>query len=479
MAIINYNKTKIIATYGPSTSDAKTIESMVKLGVDVFRFNFSHGDHAFHLDGMKKVVEFNRKHGTHIATLADLQGPKNRVGEVENDSVMLHNDSEFILTSIKQISNANKVYVSYDEIGNDVKVGEDILIDDGKIRITTIEIIDKDSIKVKVIDGGELKPKKGVNFPNTDTSVSSITEKDKKDLQFALDNGANWIALSFVRNADDIRLLKSLIGEKMKEYTKIIAKIEKPEAIKNIDEIIAEADAIMVARGDLAIEIPFQKVPVLQKEIVEKCNIKGKPVVVATQIMESMTTNSFPTRAEISDAANAVMDGADALMLSGETSIGTNPEKVIETISQIIHNVENQSDIYYTHPYKSPKTNPDYASDAVCYTATFLADSLKAKAIVGMTRSGYTGFRISSYRPKSRVFIFSDNRPLLYTMNLIWGVKGLYYDGFGGTDQTIQDVIDILEEKKLVAKGDIVINTASMPFSERSKTNTVKVTVVK
>ncbi len=475
--ILKDNKTKIIATYGPACESEEVFENMIKNGVDVFRFNFSHGDYEFHLRGFQKVKDFNKKYGTHIAILADLQGPKIRVGEVENGSIILETGLQILVTNQKQISTLDKLYVSYDRLGEDVNIGEDILVDDGKIKLQVLSILDDQTIKVIVLEGGELKSKKGVNFPHTKTTIESLTEKDRQDLEFAINNRANWIALSFVRKAEDILEIKKVFGEAWL-HLKVISKIEKPEAIDNIDSIIEVSDGIMVARGDLAIEVPLERVPLLQKEIVKKCNKLGKPVIVATQMMESMTERSFPTRAEISDVANAVLDGADALMLSGETSVGLYPVKVIETMSKIIEQVENNSDIYNTMSYVSDVDNSDYIPDAVCHSAVTLAEDLKAKAIIGITRSGYTGFRVSSFRPKSKIYIFSDNKPLLYTMSLIWGVKGFYYEGFEGTDQTIKDVIQILKDKKLVKKNDIVINTASMPFNEKSKTNTVKVTVV-
>jgi pyruvate kinase len=476
--IINDNKTKIIATYGPACSSEEVITQMVENGVDVFRFNFSHGDYDFHLKGFQTIKDFNKKNGTSIAILADLQGPKIRVGEVENNSIELVEKQSIILTNQKQISTKEKLYVSYENLGKDVKVGEEILLDDGKLKLLSTKIINDNEIETIVLEGGLLTSKKGVNFPQTKTTIQSLTDKDRADFEFAVYNRANWIALSFVRTADDVRTLKSMIGEKI-SYTKVIAKIEKPEALENIDEIIEISDGIMVARGDLAIEIPLETVPLAQKQIVKKCNEKGKPVVVATQMMESMTEKSFPTRAEITDVANAVLDGADALMLSGETSVGKYPAKVIETMSKIIHQIENNSDIYHKHVYKIDKENPDYISDAVCHSAVSIAEEIDAKAILGMTRSGYTGFRVSSFRPKSHIFIFTDNKPLLYAMNLIWGVKGFYYEGLEGTDRTIEDVIDIIKNKGLVCEGDVVINTASMPFYEKSKTNTIKISVIK
>lgn len=478
MIALKENKTKIIATYGPACSDLAVMEQMIRNGVDVFRFNFSHGDYDFHQKGFQMVKDFNKVHGTSVAILADLQGPKIRVGVVENDGIELVNGTKINITNIKQVSTLEKLYISYKNLGVDVTKGEHILIDDGKIKLEVYDVLNENEIVALVIEGGLLSSKKGVNFPNTNTSIDSLTEKDIEDFKFAIYNRANWIALSFVRKAEDIIALKNMIGDST-TFTKIIAKIEKPEAVENIDSIIDVTDAIMVARGDLAVEVPLERVPLIQKEIVRKCNIKGKPVIVATQMMESMTEKSFPTRAEISDVANAVLDGADALMLSGETSVGKFPAKVIETMGKIIEQIENNSDIYNTTSFEINKKDLDYISDAVCHNAVFLADELEAKAIIGMTRSGYTGFRVSSYRPKSKIFIFTDNKPLLYAMSLIWGVKGFYYEGLEGTDKTIEDVIEILKSKSLIKSGDIVINTASMPFYEKSKTNTVKVTSVK
>jgi pyruvate kinase len=308
--------------------------------------------------------------------------------------------------------------------------------------------------------------------------VPSITEKDWADINFAIENRANWIALSFVRTAEDVIRLKQHLGEKS-EYIKIIAKIEKPEAIINIDAIIEAADGIMIARGDLAIEIPMERVPLIQKDIIKRCNKAGKPVVVATQMMESMTTLSTPTRAEITDVANGVLDGADALMLSGETSVGKFPTKVIETMSKIIANVEDTDIIYNNQQWGTEALSENAIPDAICYQAVKIANDIQAKGIMGMTRSGYTAFRVSSYRPKAGIFIFTDNKPLLYTFSLIWGVIGFFYEGFEGTNETIDDTIQILKNEGIVSTGDIVINTASMPLNEKAKTNTLKVSVVK
>ena len=471
------HKTKIIATYGPACSDESMMLRMMSHGVTVFRFNFSHGEHDFHQQGFRKIKELNKRNKTKIAILSDIQGPKIRVGEVENGKIQLINGAKIIATSVKQISTKEKIFISYERLVQDLKIDENILIDDGKLRLKVLRKLNETELELLVVEGGELGSKKGVNMPETETTVPCITEKDYKDIEFAIENRTNWIALSFVRKAEDVMELKKILGSK-NAFIKVIAKIEKPEAIKNIDAIIDAADGIMIARGDLAIEIPMETVPLLQKKIIQKCIEKGKPVVIATQMMESMTERSSPTRAEITDVANGVLDGADALMLSGETSVGKFPDKVIETMSKIISNVEEGSNLY-NKIHLADKGSYDFVADAVCNNAVKIAHELNATAILGMTRSGYTAFKISSFRPKANVFIFTDNKPLLYTFSLIWGVRGFYYEGFEGTDQTINDVIEILKREKLISEGDIVINTASMPLFEKSKTNTIKVTVVK
>lgn len=471
------HKTKIIATYGPACSDESMMMRLIEYGVDVFRFNFSHGEHSFHKAGFQKIKELNIRNRSKIAILADIQGPKIRVGEVENGKVFLENGAIVIATSIKQLSTASKIFISYERLAQDLKENENILVDDGKLKLRVLRKLNEHEVELLVVEGGELSSKKGVNMPETETTVASITEKDFLDIQFAIENRANWIALSFVRKAEDVYQLKKILGQK-NDYIKVIAKIEKPEAIKNIEEIIEAADGIMIARGDLAIEIPMETVPLLQKKIIQQCNAKGKPVVIATQMMESMTERSSPTRAEITDVANGVLDGADALMLSGETSVGKFPDKVIETMSKIITNVEDGADLY-NKTHRADVNSADFVPDAVCNNAVKIAAELGATAILGMTRSGYTAFKISSFRPKANVFIFTDNKPLLYTFSLIWGVRGFYYEGFEGTDQTINDVIEILKRERLVKEGEIVVNTASMPLFEKSKTNTIKVSVVK
>jgi pyruvate kinase len=473
---IPVNKAKMIATFGPAIAKRETFLEIIKSGVDVIRFNFSHGSHEDHYAGFQMVKSVNEEFNLNIAILADLQGPKIRIGKVDGE-IFLINGADVEIVDKECVSTEKKLYISYDKLYKEMKEGERILINDGLVELKVKEL-KKDRIIAKVVEGGRLTSKKGVNLPDTRLSTPALTLKDKIDLEFALLNGANWIALSFVRSAKDIREIAEIVGEERRSYTKIIAKIEKPEAVRNIEEIVEITDGIMVARGDLGVEIPQEQVPLVQKQIIRTCIKAAKPVIVATQMMESMIENPVATRAEINDVANAVIDGADAVMLSGETSVGKHPVKVIQTMQRILTNIERSEMIYDKQLVANPKSET-YISDAICYNACKIAKEVGAKAIIGMTKSGYTAFMISSYRPKAEIFIFTDNRKLLPTLNLFWGVRAFFYSRFVGTDETINDVIEILKINKLLKKNDIVVNTASMPLTKQGRTNTVKVSVVK
>ncbi|HEY0262797.1 MAG TPA: pyruvate kinase [Chitinophagales bacterium] len=470
------NKTKIVATWGPACEDKNVMREMILNGVNVFRFNFSHGAHEKHLEGFKKVKQLATETELNIGILADLQGPKIRVGKVLENAQILETDSEVEVTTEEMISTSQKIFVSYSNLAKEAKEGDALLIDDGRMELLVLSTDGKKTLRAKVIVGGKLSNNKGVNLPDTKTTVPALTEKDKKDLLFAIENGANWIALSFVRSAKDVIDLKKIVGEK-NSYLKVMAKIEKPEALEEIDEIIDAADGIMIARGDLAVEVPQEKMPLIQKDIIKRCIEKAKPVIVATQMMDSMIEAPNPTRAEITDVANAVIDGTDAVMLSGETSTGKYPARVIQIMSKILHNVEDHALIYDKHLHPSKKS-PTFISDAICYNAARMSSELEAKAIVGMTFSGYTGFMLSSYRPKADIFIFTENKALLNAISLCWGVQAYHYNQFVGTDSTIKDVIRVLKENKKVKKGDIVVNLASMPLSAKGRANMVKVTDV-
>lgn len=476
---VQYNRTKIVATLGPASSSPEVLEEMAKAGADVFRVNFSHGDYAVVEQLVKSIREINRKLGTHVSILGDLQGPKLRIGEVENNGVELVEGAELLFTTNKVIGNAERVYMTYQQFPKDVKPGENVLIDDGKLVLKVISTNGKDEVRAQVMHGGILSSKKGVNLPNTKVSLPCLTEKDKNDLAFALKQEFDWIGFSFVRSGADIIELKHLIREmEPGSKAKVIAKIEKPEAILDIENIIFETDALMVARGDLGVEVPMQRVPVLQKMLVRKCLEASKPVIIATQMMESMITNISPSRAEVNDVANSVMDGADAVMLSGETSVGRHPAKVIEAMSKIITQVEEERHLYYAERIPNFSTDERYMSDQICYTATQLAKQVDASAIVTMTHSGYTAFRVSSYRPKANVFVFTDNYSILTQLSLVWGVRCFYYDKNISTDHTIADIKFLLKKDGFVAKDDFMINIASIPLTEKGKANMIKLSVV-
>ncbi|WP_423148779.1 pyruvate kinase [Rubrolithibacter danxiaensis] len=471
-----HKRTKIVATMGPASTKKEVLLSMIKAGLDVCRLNFSHGSQEDHQKVIETIREINDTYKTNVGILADLQGPKIRIGKMKEGGAHLINGSQIEITTQELIGDENRIYITYESFPKDVRQGEIILLDDGKIQMMVLDTNNKDTVKCEIVHGGILTSRKGVNLPNTKVSIPSLTEEDIDNLKFVLQFDIEWIGLSFVRNAQDIVDLKRIIAESGKT-TRVIAKIEKPEAIENIDEIIAVTDGVMVARGDLGVEMPMEQVPVLQKMIARKCREASKPVIVATQMLESMITTPRPTRAEVNDVANSVLDGADAVMLSGETSVGEFPVIVIETMHKIIKNIEETAYPYHT-PKKLNPESPTYMSDAVCGSAVYLSDKSNAVGIVSMTSSGYTAFEISSHRPKAGTYIFTSNRTLLNTLSLLWGVRGFYYDKFESTDQSIRDVNKILKDEKLILSGEVVINTASMPIEKKGKTNIIRVTVV-
>ncbi|HEY1062956.1 MAG: pyruvate kinase [Sphingobacteriales bacterium 17-39-43] len=471
-----HNRTKIVATLGPASAKKEVLLNMIKAGVDVCRLNFSHGKAEDHQKVIDIIRDINKKYKTNVGILADLQGPKIRIGLVKDGGINLISGHKIEITTKELIGDDKQIYITYQSFPSDVRSGEIILLDDGKIQMRVLSTNNKDSVQCEVVYGGILTSRKGVNLPNTKVSIPSLTEEDLANLEFALNNDVEWIGLSFVRSADDIIELKRIIARSDKT-ARVIAKIEKPEAIDNIDEIIEATDGVMVARGDLGVEMPMEQVPLLQKMIARKCRAASKPVIVATQMLESMITSPRPTRAEVNDVANSVLDGADAVMLSGETSVGEYPLIVIETMHKIVRNVEEND-----YPYNTTKvlneSSPTYMGDAVCGSAVFLAEKTHAVGIISMTSSGYTAFEISSYRPKAATFIFTSNRKLLNTLSLLWGVRGFYYDKFDSTDKTIRDVNQILKAEKLVEPGNVVINTAAIPIEKKGKTNMIKVTIV-
>lgn len=473
---IKYNKTKIIATIGPACSSVEMLKKIIQAGVDVCRINFSHGDWDTHLEVVNNIRKVNQELGCNVAILGDLQGPKLRIGEVENNSMLLESGATMTLTTKATISSGNTIYVKYSTLARDVKVGERVLLDDGKLELEFSKRVDGDTVEAVVINGGYLSSNKGFNLPSSDLSVNSLTEKDKKDLTFIMKHNFDWVALSFVRSAEDIRYLRSLLVENNSDAL-IVAKVEKPQAVANIDEIIEATDSVMVARGDLGVEMPMEEVPVIQKTIVNKCIEASKPVIIATQMMESMITSPTPTRAEASDVANAVMDGADAVMLSAETSVGDYPVKSIEAVEKILGSTEKGWDVYNKIKKPDP-TSRSFISDRICYASVSMSEGLGADAIISMTQTGYTAYKIASSRPNCDVFIFTANKRLLTRLSLVWNVRTFFYDKKTNTDDTIKDVIQVLCERNLLKIGDVVINTAAMPVIENRKTNAIKISTV-
>ncbi len=470
-------KTKIVATIGPASSSKEMLNNLMMSGVDVFRLNFSHGSYDDHQAVINHIQDLNQELSTHVAILADLQGPKIRIGTMENGQEIMIDGHELVFTTEECPCTADRLYITYPEFAKDVNPGEDILLDDGKLLFRVIETNRVEEVRVKVIHGGILSSKKGVNLPNTSVSLPSLTVKDLRDLQFALKNRVNWIALSFVRTAGDIHQLRRAINHYAEEDNRprIIAKIEKPEAVVNMDAIIAEADAIMVARGDLGVELPLEQVPLVQKTLVSKCIKASKPVIIATQMMEGMITNIRPTRAEVNDVANSVLDGADALMLSGETSVGQFPVEVIKTMHRIMRQVEEFQDIY-NKMHKVDPTNPEnIISDSILFSACNIAREANARAILAMSHTGYSAFRISSQRPRPDIFIFSNNHELLCTLNLVWGIRGIFFDEIvHSTTRTLKAITEKLKTDGLISAGDLLVNVASTPIYVSGKTNMLK-----
>ena len=474
---MNKRKTKIVATIGPVTSSKENLIKLIASGVNVCRLNFSHSTHEEHIEVIKNIREADKELGTHTAILGDLQGPKIRIGEVKDNNIELVPGAEIIITTNSIMGTEDKVSITYQGLPQDVKTGEQILLDDGKLMFEVISTNLKDEVKLKVIHGGYLSSKKGVNLPNTKISQPSLTEKDKKDLQVILEQNLDWIGLSFVRSAKDIVELKHIISQNKKQ-TKVVAKIEKPEAVIELENIVKESDAVMVARGDLGVEIPMQDVPLIQKKIITTCLNFAKPVIVATQMMESMTENAAPTRAEVNDVANAVMDGADAVMLSGETSVGKYPFTTVEAMCKIIKKIEADYEEMYSKEREPAKDIERFITDSICFTSCRLASRVEATGIITMTHSGYTAYKISSQRPKAAVYVFSGNKKLLTQLSLVWGVTTFFYDKTVSTDHTIADIKYLLKKQGYVSKGDMIINTASIPIEESGKTNMMKMSVV-
>ena len=471
-------RTKIVATVGPACESAEKLLELARAGVNVFRLNFSHGSHENKKEIIDRIREINKSQPITVAILGDLQGPKLRVGEITGEQIELVEGEDMIFTTEKMVGTKEKVYVSYPNLTKDAKVDERIFLDDGKLEVKVKSILNEKEILVCITVGGMLSQKKGVNLPDSELTMPSMTEKDYDDLDFIIENNLDWVALSFVRKTADILELKKKIAEK-KSKIKVIAKIEMPEALKNIRDIIVESDAIMVARGDLGVELPVEQVPIIQKELIKKCMHRAKPVIVATQMMESMMDRTKPNRSEVSDVANAVLEGADAVMLSGETAMGEYPVQVVQTMCKIIMEAEKTLYDYNRDDILSPQAHsPSFLSDAICYSACKLANDTNARALIGMTQSGYTAFMLSSYRPKAPLYIFSKEKTLLAQLSLSWGVRAFYYAEEESLDDIIFDQINILKERGFLKTGDVVVNTGSTPVELHMPTNIVKITTV-
>ncbi|MBC9930115.1 pyruvate kinase [Chitinophaga qingshengii] len=469
-------KTKIVATVGPASDTYEQLLALVKAGVNVFRLNFSHGSHEDKLRIIEYIRQINKTEPYNVAILGDLQGPKLRVGEIENNALPLKKGDILTFVNEKVVGNMEKIYVSYPDLYKDLRVGQKILLDDGKIETIVKELTPAGEIKAEVSLPGVLSSKKGFNLPDTKVSLPALTDKDIVDLEFIIDQELDWVALSFVRSVKDLSDLRKRL-EARNSKIKVISKIEKPEAIQNLKEIIWESDGVMIARGDLGVELPVEQIPMIQKDIIRKCIHRAKPVIVATQMMESMMDRTRPNRSEITDVANAVLEGSDAVMLSGETATGQFPELVIQTMNKIIQEVEKEA-IIYNRNLIPHRHSPTFLSDALCYNACKIAEDLDADALIGMTQSGYTGFMLSSYRPRSPLYVFTKERTLVNQLSLSWGVRAFHYEEEESLDDIVFDQINILKERGFIKVGDVCVNTGSTPVKLHLPTNTLKITRV-
>ncbi|HMK07311.1 MAG TPA: pyruvate kinase [Flavobacterium sp.] len=475
--MLTNKKTKIVATLGPACNTREVLKDMIDAGVNVFRVNFSHADYVDVKEKIDLIRGLNQEFGYTTAILGDLQGPKLRVGVMKEDIVVSPGDIITFQTAEDVPGTADRVYMNYKEFPRDVNPGETILLDDGKLMFVALETNGTTEVVCRVIQGGPLKSKKGVNLPNTKVSLPALTEKDIRDAVFAIEQKVDWLALSFVRTAEDLIELQDLIAKHSEHKIPIIAKIEKPEGVENIDKIVAYCDGLMVARGDLGVEVPAHEVPLIQKKLIHRAKTARIPVIVATQMMETMITSLTPTRAEVNDVANSVMDGADAVMLSGETSVGNYPVQVIQKMTQIIEAVEDSPLILV--PQNTPQVRTKrFITKSICYHAATMANVIKAKAICTLTNSGYTAFQISAWRPSAHILVFTSNKRILTQMSLLWGVKAFFYDKFVSTDDTVTDINEIVREKGFVNKGDFLINLAAMPIADKGMVNTLRVSEI-
>lgn len=475
-------KTKIVATIGPSSESVAMLTSLVKAGMNVCRLNFSHGDHEEHFQKVKNIRTVAETLGTPTAILQDLSGPKIRIGDFYQERVILKKGGLFTLTTKACVGNETRAFVNYSALPKEIKKGDSILLDDGKKRLLVLEVKGEE-INCRIIVGGETKGRRGVNLPGVSLKISCLTAKDKKDVLFGIEHKVDYVALSFVRRASDIRELRAILN-KAKSTAKIIAKIETEEAIKNIDAIIAETDGVMVARGDLAVEVPAQEVPILQKMIIEKCNIAGKPVIVATQMMESMIKSPVPTRAEVSDVANSILDGADAVMLSEESALGEYPVEAVQMMSNVAEiaekNYPHREALYGEMLLGSHDKSAHQKDvvDAVTFSVVSTASAVGARVIIALSESGLTARMVSRYRPAQPVIAMSPKDYVVRQLELVFGCFPARIEHFTNISDVMKVVRAYVLKNKLAKKGDKVVVAAGIPFGHVGGTNTVMVEVI-
>ena len=464
----NYlRSTKIVATVGTATDDIQKIKSLIKAGVNVFRLNFSHGNHGDHLKRITHIRSAENELGCNVAILADLQGPKFRIGKVKED-IKVIKGSTYNFDKKTEIGDFSRVNLSHNEIYESLSIGSNILMDDGKLQFR-VKDISKNIIKTEVIVGGYIKSNKGVNLPDVVLNTSPLTSKDIEDLKFILNQEIDWIALSFVQKLRDVEEVKKYIEDK----ACIIAKIEKPSALKELNKIIGACDGIMVARGDLGVELPPEEVPGIQKDIILKCRQAGKPVIVATQMLESMIESPSPTRAEASDVATAVFDGADAVMLSAETAVGSFPIETVTIMDRIIFSAENHIKM---HPGDGPQNLKveNYVYNAVSRSAVSLAEAVNAKAVVAFTASGNTAFRMARERPNLLLVVMTPEVRVKRKLSLLWGAYS-FFSKVQGYEAAIKEAREIIKIEKLAKQGDAIVVVAGMPFGVSGSTNSIRV----
>ncbi len=472
-------RTKIVCTLGPTSSDPETIRELIRAGMDVARMNFSHGTHEDHKERIRTVREVARAEGEVVTILQDLQGPKIRVGEVQDGSAMLRKGKEITVTTEQVESTSDCVYIDYETLAQDAEVGGRILIDDGLLELEITEV-KNGNLRAEVREGGPLRSRKGVNLPNIRTSTPSLTEKDLKDLELGLELDVDLVALSFVRKRADVQELNRRIYQAGKNIG-VIAKIEKPDAVRNIDAILEEVNGIMVARGDLGIELPMEEVPSTQKDLINRGMAAAKPVITATEMLESMVENPRPTRAEASDVANAVLDGSDAVMLSAETAVGDHPARVVTAMDQIIRKAETHWREHRPSLAMPPGRleRSEDVTESVSFTACRLAEQVGAQAVCCLTNSGATARSIARHRPSMPIYAFTDDERVVGQLGTLWGTKVFHIPFQKDTDQGIARVHSVLRDYELVESGAHVVITVGMPLPARGRTNTVHVSEVK